>query len=389
MIDLRTARLTLRPWTDSADDLAFLFDMYSREEVQRYIGVTPQLMQSTDEARERVARWKGMHDGCRGVWGVTLHDGTRLGTVLCKRISWSAGAVEKGAVEKGAVEVGLAPQDTGQDAAQDTGRDAEQDTEIGWHFHPDAWGRGYASEAATAVLRHAFEAGLERVVAVTNPANTASQRVCLRIGMTDLGPTTSYYDTTCELFELAAPGRRCVAFFRNVNQGQRGHPSGTHLGEAMTDAGFLGSEGFRANGIVVGTAVGAPAQLAADTADALAARSGLQRAVFVLAFDEVADIVDAFAPVDVDRLQPGVADGVAPDEVSHLEFSVFDRRVVVEGVPVRGIHCEVIASGHGWAVTRNDHVDRSQGTPTIERLIGSPVTSRGMSTMRGLVRRYS
>ncbi|WP_375385063.1 GNAT family N-acetyltransferase [uncultured Microbacterium sp.] len=256
MTVLQTRRLTLRPWADSDDDLAFLFDMYSREEVQRYIGLTPRLMQSTDEARERVERWRGTHDGRRGVWGVTLHDGTRLGTVLCKRIPWSADA----------------PEGEGEGEGED-------DTEIGWHFHPDAWGRGYASEAATAVLRRAFDAGLDRVVAVTNPANTASQRVCLRIGMAPRGLTTSYYDTTCELFELAAPGRRCVAFFRNVNQGQRGHPATSHLVEAMTDAGFTGIAGFRGNGTVVGTAVGAPAQLAADTRGARRAQRPRARRV--------------------------------------------------------------------------------------------------------------
>lgn len=75
------------------------------------------------------------------------------------------------------------------------------DTEIGWHLHPDAWGHGYASEAAARVLRFAFEAGLEKVVAVTNPANTASQSVCRRIGMRHKGQTDAYYDTICELFE--------------------------------------------------------------------------------------------------------------------------------------------------------------------------------------------
>jgi RimJ/RimL family protein N-acetyltransferase len=344
---LGTRRLVLRQWTDSADDLAFLFDMYSRDEVQRYIGVTPRLMQDIDEARERVERWRDLDDGVRGVWGVTLPDGRRLGTVLCKRIPWSAGAAPAGAM---------------------------QDTEVGWHFHPDAWGHGYAGEAATAALRRAFGAGLDRVVAVTNPANTASRSVCLRIGMSPRGLTTSYYDTTCELFELAAPGRRCVAFFRNVNQGQRGHPSTQHLVDAMRDARFSAIEGFRANGTLAGTAVGAPEMLASDTAAALSARSGLDREVFVMPLADVADIVEAFAP-----------DERAGDD--RLELSVFDPRVAIDELPARGVRCDVIASGRGWAVTRNDDAGRSQGTPTIERLIGVPVTSRGMSTIRALVGR--
>jgi len=80
---------------------------------------------------------------------------------------------------------------------------ASGDTEIGWHFHPDAWGRGWATEAAAAVLAHGFARGLERVVAVTHRDNTASQAVCRRIGMTYRGTTDAYYGTTCELFVSA------------------------------------------------------------------------------------------------------------------------------------------------------------------------------------------
>jgi RimJ/RimL family protein N-acetyltransferase len=57
------------------------------------------------------------------------------------------------------------------------------ETEIGWHFHPADRGNGYATEAAQTVLDYAFERRLPRVVAVTTPANTASQRVYSRIGL--------------------------------------------------------------------------------------------------------------------------------------------------------------------------------------------------------------
>ena len=76
------------------------------------------------------------------------------------------------------------------------------DTEIGWHFHPDHWGHGYAAEAAGALLDAAL-VELPRVVAVTYPENAASQRVCERIGMRRLGPTDAYYNVRMELF--AAP----------------------------------------------------------------------------------------------------------------------------------------------------------------------------------------
>lgn len=79
------------------------------------------------------------------------------------------------------------------------------DIEIGWHLHPDQWGHGYATEAASAVLAAGFSSGLDRVVAVTRTANTASQAVCARLGMTHLGLSDEYYDVTCELFEILRP----------------------------------------------------------------------------------------------------------------------------------------------------------------------------------------
>lgn len=56
--------------------------------------------------------------------------------------------------------------------------------EIGWTFHPDFQGRGYATEAASAVLGRAFdELGLHRVIAELDPRNDASIALCRRLGM--------------------------------------------------------------------------------------------------------------------------------------------------------------------------------------------------------------
>ena len=56
--------------------------------------------------------------------------------------------------------------------------------EVGWRFHPDHWGHGYATEAAAASLRFGFdEAQLEEIVAFTTTLNTRSQAVMERIGM--------------------------------------------------------------------------------------------------------------------------------------------------------------------------------------------------------------
>ncbi|TBN58521.1 N-acetyltransferase [Glaciihabitans arcticus] len=55
--------------------------------------------------------------------------------------------------------------------------------EIGWTFHPDAQGRGFATEAARAMLELGFGLGLHRVVAELDPRNAASVALCLRLGM--------------------------------------------------------------------------------------------------------------------------------------------------------------------------------------------------------------
>ncbi|UZD74666.1 GNAT family N-acetyltransferase [Bacillus siamensis] len=56
--------------------------------------------------------------------------------------------------------------------------------EIGWVFHPAYQGKGYASEAASAVLAFGFnEMKLHRIIATCQPENTASHRVMEKIGM--------------------------------------------------------------------------------------------------------------------------------------------------------------------------------------------------------------
>jgi RimJ/RimL family protein N-acetyltransferase len=56
--------------------------------------------------------------------------------------------------------------------------------EIGWMQHPEHSGRGYATEAARAILRLAFDGiGLHRVMARLDERNDASARLCQRLGM--------------------------------------------------------------------------------------------------------------------------------------------------------------------------------------------------------------
>ncbi len=57
--------------------------------------------------------------------------------------------------------------------------------ETGWRLAREAWGRGFATEAARAATAFGFDAlGLEEVVSFTVPANTRSRAVMERLGMT-------------------------------------------------------------------------------------------------------------------------------------------------------------------------------------------------------------
>jgi RimJ/RimL family protein N-acetyltransferase len=61
---------------------------------------------------------------------------------------------------------------------------ARREGDIGWSLHRDHCGQGYAAEAAQRLLEYAFtERGLLRVTASMSAHNTASARLCRRLGM--------------------------------------------------------------------------------------------------------------------------------------------------------------------------------------------------------------
>ena len=60
--------------------------------------------------------------------------------------------------------------------------------EIGWRLRKEAWGQGYATEAAQACLSHGWATlGLTKVMSFTALLNTRSERVMQKIGMTRVG----------------------------------------------------------------------------------------------------------------------------------------------------------------------------------------------------------
>lgn len=145
-----TARLRLRNWRD--EDLEPFFVHTNTEAVMRWLGGVKSRDFLDAVVKERFMRWQTEHGFT--FWVVERKsDGALLGFCGLKladgRNSSVAGSIE-----------------------------------IGWRLREDAWGQGFAREAATAALGHAFEqVGAERVVAITVDGNVASWRLMQRLGM--------------------------------------------------------------------------------------------------------------------------------------------------------------------------------------------------------------
>lgn len=171
-MELRTPRLLVRDWREA--DAQAALDIQGRPEVMRWLGDgEPRLATDLDDARSRIQRWRSLDEPPLGFWAVEVHDGGDLegrviGSVLLVRL----------------------PGDT--------------EVEIGWHLHPDAWGRGYAAEAARPVLERGLAAGLARIHAVTHLTNHRSQSVCRKLGMRHLGVTERWYESPSEHFVRTA-----------------------------------------------------------------------------------------------------------------------------------------------------------------------------------------
>jgi ribosomal-protein-alanine N-acetyltransferase len=161
---LRTERLVLRPV--AADDHAALLAHWAAPDVRRFLfdGATLSATEIT-KAIEDSARDFGRAG--YGLWLVHENGGTDLvGTA------------------------GLRP-------LEDLG------LEIFYSLAPGSWGKGYATEAARAVLDHALgPLGLPEILAEVDEGNTASVAVIERLGMIPfevvpglLGPMTRYRKT--------------------------------------------------------------------------------------------------------------------------------------------------------------------------------------------------
>ncbi len=162
---IETERLLMRPIT--RDDLPTMLRFRADPEVSRYLG-GPEMA-----TPEFVARRMEFYLDCHRQYGFGMC--AMLRKPDDEMIGWS----------------GLQPlEDTSQ-------------IEVGYGFDRPFWGKGYATEAAAAFLRYGFErAGLERIVAVASPENTASRHVMEKLGMR-YEKNVWHYNSDCVLYAIA------------------------------------------------------------------------------------------------------------------------------------------------------------------------------------------
>lgn len=151
--EIATERLILRP--PALEDLPWICESMNTPAVMRYLGgeiLTPVAVEES-LAADCAAFWSGGHQR----WTIWLRDGDcRVGR--CGLFHTRSPAAP--------------PALCGQ-------------REIGWMLAEPHWGKGYATEAAQAVLDYAFATlGLPHIYSQTSDSNLASTRMMQRLGFT-------------------------------------------------------------------------------------------------------------------------------------------------------------------------------------------------------------
>ncbi|HVS02298.1 MAG TPA: GNAT family N-acetyltransferase [Thermoanaerobaculia bacterium] len=143
---LETERLALRRFT--AADLDWLAALYADPEVSRFLGGARDRAGTSELLRTRILEYYEEHPGL-GVWmTVERASGAPVGFHVLNHIR------------------------------------AETIVQVGFALARPAWGKGYGTEMASALLRYGFaELRLPRIAAITSLENHRSQRVLLEIGL--------------------------------------------------------------------------------------------------------------------------------------------------------------------------------------------------------------
>jgi RimJ/RimL family protein N-acetyltransferase len=168
--EIETDRLRLRGWREA--DVEPLTKIRADPQVGRWLGY-PDPAKTAETIAAFVANWG--RDGF-GMWAVEVkQSGEFIGRVgLIHHDDWTMSA---------------------------------HDAEIGWTLARSAWGNGYATEAARAVLEWARARGAPRqIISITRPDNVRSRAVMERLGLVHIGQTHwRGYDQVWYALDLGEP----------------------------------------------------------------------------------------------------------------------------------------------------------------------------------------
>ncbi|HAM79268.1 GNAT family N-acetyltransferase [Ornithinibacillus bavariensis] len=153
---LETKRILLRQIEKG--DAQAIFEYLSDKEVMKHYGTEP--FQTVDEAIRAISRYESLFMEKRGIrWGITLKgDNKVIGSCFF------------------------------YDMVAEHYR-----TDIGFVLNKNYWGQGNAQEAVKAAINYGYEyLNINRIQAVIEPANVASQKLVERLGFLREGLLRSY-----------------------------------------------------------------------------------------------------------------------------------------------------------------------------------------------------
>ena len=164
-MEIKTQRLLIRNFV--IDDAEKIFELDTDPDVMRFIGgKRPESVEDSCETLKRQFIYYEKNPGL-GVFACELND-------TGKFIGW--GALKY--------------------------LDTSDKIEVGYRLRKKFWGFGYATEITKALLKHAFEnLHLKEVYGVTQPDNTASQKVLLKAGL-EFNGIDKYYNTDLKVYKI-------------------------------------------------------------------------------------------------------------------------------------------------------------------------------------------
>ena len=133
-----TTRLTLREWSD--DDAPAALAIYGATQVARWLTPAVERISDLEAMRSALQTWQQQQPGLpppQGRWAVHRN-------------------ADKAVI--GGVGIRLLPPHA-------------EDLELSWQLNPDEWGKGYAAEAARALIAWAFTQEIDELFAVARPTN--------------------------------------------------------------------------------------------------------------------------------------------------------------------------------------------------------------------------